>query len=325
MAQATIISGSCPDGPVAPQTHYHDNCGGFGSASFPTGEPAPVEQPQGFTMTAPNGLPVAPRDARPDTIVTLPNGEQWSLGALLVTGDVIKLPSGEYVLPGSQQPAAPAAPREVPYQGDQQAGDQAATQAPEQQPEQQRDQEQLQDAPQDGRLFSREVAEVIDDLAERAGHSATASLIMELADGREPSASTLAKIASRLGCDPTEASSMVSHVRAAYEHAARSTIAVTVGSELVDAVLEHAQKTGTLSEAINRIAGGSAQGFSKLATEYMANLDQLNPAAILNAELPEDVEVRREGSSILVRTPDSQGFVSWPVAVKLGLITLAGR
>jgi hypothetical protein len=54
-------------------------------------------------------------------------------------------------------------------------------------------------------------------------------------------------------------------------------------------------------------------------------LDTFAPEVILNAELPDGVEVRREGSSILVSTPDSQGFVTWPVAVKLGLIALGGK
>jgi hypothetical protein len=118
---------------------------------------------------------------------------------------------------------------------------------------------------------------------------------------------------------------MVGHVRAAYEHAARSAVERAVGPDMVDAVLEHAQQTGQLSGAISRLAGGSAEGFAKLAQAYMGNLDQLSPETILNAELPEGVQVRREGSSILVSTPDSQGFVSWPVAAKLGLVVGIGR
>jgi hypothetical protein len=41
--------------------------------------------------------------------------------------------------------------------------------------------------------------------------------------------------------------------------------------------------------------------------------------------LPEGVQVRKEGSSILISTPDSQGWVNWPVAAKLGLVALGGR
>jgi hypothetical protein len=41
-------------------------------------------------------------------------------------------------------------------------------------------------------------------------------------------------------------------------------------------------------------------------------------------QLPEGVDVRREGSAVLVSTPDSGGFVSRPVAVKLGLISIGG-
>lgn len=65
----------------------------------------------------------------------------------------------------------------------------------------------------------------------------------------------------------------------------------------------------------------TTDGYVALARDYLTNLDEVDPDAILEADLADGLEARREGDKIILRAATGQTF-DWKTAVRAGIVTV---
>ncbi|AMK11342.1 hypothetical protein [Pseudodesulfovibrio indicus] len=138
--------------------------------------------------------------------------------------------------------------------------------------------------------------------------------------------SYIGRAASQVGKEPGEMAEIVGSLRSHFEAQAHRAVA-SMGldpdqcfdwvrenrpRELHKAIMDHATRRTTA-------------GYKALAGEFMADLDKVNPDAILNADLGEGIlEARQVGNEIVLKTA-SQGEITWKTAVKMGLVKVGRK
>ncbi|MBG0775823.1 MAG: hypothetical protein H0S85_05240 [Desulfovibrionaceae bacterium] len=136
----------------------------------------------------------------------------------------------------------------------------------------------------------------------------------------------IGRAASQVGKEPGEMSAIVSNLRSQFESQAYKAVSdmgidpdecfewvrENMPRELHQAIMDHAVSRTTA-------------GYKALAGEFMADLDKVNPEAILNADLGEGIlEARQVGNEIVLKTA-SQGEITWKTAVKMGIVKVSGK
>lgn len=229
-----------------------------------------------------------------DSLVTLPGGVEARVGDLVAAGLLQQNPDGTF----SQATASPQEAQEKPSQ----------------------------DTPE-----SRE--ELLDEANEKTLHalgsmvdqSTIMGALSTIASGGDLE-HYIGRAASQVGKEPGEMAEIVGNLRSQFESQAYKAVSdmgidpnecfewvrENMPNELHKAIMDHAVSRTTA-------------GYKALAGEFMADLDKVNPEAILNADLGEGIlEARQVGNEIVLKTA-SQGEITWKTAVKMGIVKVGRK
>ncbi len=245
-----------------------------------------------------SGTPIRGRgNLTDDSIVTLPDGTEARVKDLVTVGILQANPDGTY----SEAPRhSPSQKSEVSEQGD---SDQS------EQPE----------------YFSDDTEDTINAIGRMVDQSTIWGALNRIAAGEDID-NYLGRAASQVGKEPGEMAEIINGLRSQFEGQAYKVVS-DMGldpqqcfewvrnnkpRELHQAIMDHAVKRTT-------------SGYKQLAGEFLADMDKMNPDAILNADLGEGIlEARKVGNEVVLKTA-TMGEIPWKAAVKMGLLKVGRR
>ena len=187
--------------------------------------------------------------------------------------------------------------------------------------QQDRQQKQPQEAPVKMDSLGEEAEAEVTQIAQAMRPAQVQAVVNQLAEGKDLPAMAGDAVARALGlADPAEGNAKIAAIREAFEAQAIDAVNATGldAQEVFHWAYRHAP--AEMKNAILMHTGRrSTQGYEAVVREYTANLDKIDPAAVLGAEFGEGVKVRKSSDgSVVVDTP--KGTMSWAFAVKKGVI-----
>jgi|GEM_PF-3445173 hypothetical protein len=245
------------------------------------------------TARTASGTPIMGRDGlTEDSIVTLRDGTEARVKDMVAAGVLTKNPDGTF-----SEATSPNQTQEKPQQ------------APE------------------------NLEELLDETNEKTLH-ALGSMVDEstiygalntIASGGDLE-NYIGRAASQVGKEPGEMAEIVGDLRAQFESQAYKAVS-DMGID-PDQCFEWVRENrpNELHKAImDHAVSRTTAGYKALAGEFMADLDKVNPDAILNADLGEGIlEARQVGNEVVLLTA-TQGEINWKTAVKMGLVKVGRK
>jgi hypothetical protein len=179
------------------------------------------------------------------------------------------------------------------------------------------------DAAPEVETVAAEVEGTITTFATNVSPSTVMGAVLDFSNGVDVRDSHISAAASEMGVEPSQVRAMVEQVRGAFETQARAVVdGMGVPSDDVFA-WAYQHKPELMQQAIRQQATQrSTKGYQQVAQTYLENLDTINPAALLNAELGNGLKVKKANNGrIVIQTPD-RGDIEYRAAVRSGLIKI---
>jgi hypothetical protein len=250
-----------------------------------------------------------PANEAKDTDLVNVGSMQVSVRTLIARGDLVREQDGSLRAVSGKPPVSA----------------QEKAQAQQRQDQQKAAQERQQDAPPAPEAVSPEVEKVITEVATGANPSDVLAVVNTLGKGQEPGEAELGRIASKMGVEPEQVAEKFETVRSAMEgQALRS-----VGSLGIDAqdimTWGYENCPDVMKRAINQHATQrSTKGYQEVAKQFVENLDTIDPASILEAELPAGWSARIAGDrkTVLLVSPEGREH-SYRALAKAGKVKVS--
>ncbi|MBN9087030.1 MAG: hypothetical protein J0J01_08995 [Reyranella sp.] len=284
-----------------------------GSGRVSSTDAVPMSAPTGdqLSFRTTSGMAVHdPAAIKPDDVVNLGNGMgETSVAVAMAMGLLARSPAGHIV------PVGAAAPPSSPPPDDKGP-------KPPLQPQQD---ERQQDTP-NTRLDDESEATITDALTRAPGASIGVA-VAAIDNGGEVPDAQVGQLAAELGMEPSQVRAKIASVQAAYAKEATTSAAKAAGTseEMVAEAFEHFRRTGSsdFRAAMNAHFQSGRADYGSFVIDFVANLDQVDPARILEANTTAGRSVRWDAPSkqILVKVP-GRGEMPWSVAVRQRLISV---
>lgn len=151
--------------------------------------------------------------------------------------------------------------------------------------------------------------------------------IDQIIEHGEISEQTMGQLASQLGGHPSQVAAMIDQVRPSFEAQANRAVEAVAGGIDPQDVWSWAWEKNPkqIQAAMNsHISNRTTEAYKQLTRDYVANLDTINPDAILNAEVVGG-KVERDAQGKVFFTLPNGRRVSWSEAVGTGIMKLERR
>lgn len=182
---------------------------------------------------------------------------------------------------------------------------------------------------QSERMESEDAEASMDALASGVDLGTSMEALAELADGNaEVSERVLADAASQAGVEPQDISRHIETARAGFTQQAEAKIRSVIGSAFEagafwDWAWNASEATELMQKSISdQVTKGTTHAYGDLATEYVANLDRINPEAILSADFGEGLGAIQDEKGEVLITKDGRPIGSWETLYRTGFVNL---
>lgn len=196
--------------------------------------------------------------------------------------------------------------------------------------EQERAAQAAEKAAQDSRA-AQEASKLADPAAEAAAQTLASTVsentvtraLMEIAENGEVSERAILRAASEAGvADPAEMQATVATAMAGFVDQAKSFLTDRgVDPQAFQAWARTEHPTAFRASMMEHVRGRDVSAYGALADQYMANLDKIDPQAILGATFPEGIKAHYSpGERLVLLDIPGHGTMRWAAALRAGII-----
>ena len=179
-------------------------------------------------------------------------------------------------------------------------------------------------AAQEGSKLADPAAEAAaQTLASTVSENTVTRALMEIAENGEVSERAILRAASEAGVvDPAEMQATVSTAMAGFVDQAESFLTDRgVDPQAFQAWARTEHSTAFKAAMMDHVRGRNVAAYGALADKYMANLDRIDPHAILNATFGNGITARLDpGSRNVILDIPGHGSMAWGAALRAGII-----